>query len=201
VPQSTLSAAVLAALKERNRFDTAEVDDVIWGVSAAIGLQVGDIGRMAALDAGYDVKAGGVTLNRFCGSSLAATSFASAKILSGMSGLMIAGDPEASGAAATWPCDPAGRRRLGVADAAGAAGAAGDRRNRGSSHRRGWSADQFADQSGSGQIAAGCCRWRGCADRGSSASRTHRPFFIPLRSYVQKLPIDKHRRFHRAACR
>jgi acetyl-CoA C-acetyltransferase len=66
VPQSTLSslhpehlsAAVLAALKERNRFDTAEVDDVIWGVSAAIGLQGGDIGRMAALDAGYDVKAG-----------------------------------------------------------------------------------------------------------------------------------------------
>lgn len=86
-----LSATVLAALKERNRFDTAEVDDVIWGVSAAIGLQGGDIGRMAALDAGYDVRAGGVTLNRFCGSSLTATSLASAMILSGMSDLMIAG--------------------------------------------------------------------------------------------------------------
>jgi acetyl-CoA C-acetyltransferase len=46
---------------------------------------------MAALDAGYDVKAGGVTLNRFCGSSLTATSLASAMILSGMSDLMIAG--------------------------------------------------------------------------------------------------------------
>jgi len=86
-----LSAAVLAALRDRNGFDTAEVDDVIWGVSAAIGLQGGDIGRMAALDAGYDIKAGGVTLNRFCGSSLTATSLASAMIMSGMADLMIAG--------------------------------------------------------------------------------------------------------------
>lgn len=86
-----LSATVLAALKERNGFDTADVDDVIWGVSAAIGLQAGDIGRMAALDAGYDVKAGGVTLNRFCGSSLTATNLASAMIMSGMSDLMVSG--------------------------------------------------------------------------------------------------------------
>ena len=56
-----LSATVLAALKERNPIDTADVDDVIWGVSAALGLQAGDIGRMAALDAGYDIRAGGVT--------------------------------------------------------------------------------------------------------------------------------------------
>ncbi|MFC0686106.1 acetyl-CoA C-acetyltransferase [Novosphingobium clariflavum] len=86
-----LSATVLAALKERNGFDTADVDDVIWGVSAAIGLQGGDIGRMAALDAGYDVKAGGVTLNRFCGSSITATNLAAAMIMSGMSDLMVAG--------------------------------------------------------------------------------------------------------------
>jgi acetyl-CoA C-acetyltransferase len=86
-----LSASVLAALKERNDFDTAEVDDVIWGVSAALGLQSGDIGRMAALDAGYDVKAGGVTLNRFCGSSITSTSLAAAMIKSGMADLMVAG--------------------------------------------------------------------------------------------------------------
>jgi acetyl-CoA C-acetyltransferase len=86
-----LSASVLAALKERNGFDTADVDDVIWGVSAALGLQGGDIGRMAALDAGYDVKAGGVTLNRFCGSSVTATNLAAAMIMSGMSDLMVSG--------------------------------------------------------------------------------------------------------------
>src|ERR1700745_3069629 len=61
-----LSATVMAALKERNNLDTGDVDDVIWGVSGGLGLQAGDIGRSAALDAGFDVKAGGVTLNRFC---------------------------------------------------------------------------------------------------------------------------------------
>jgi len=86
-----LSATVLAALKERNDFDTADVDDVIWGVSASMGLQAGNSGRMAALDAGYDVKAGGVTLNRFCGSSITCTNFAAGMIMSGMHDLVVAG--------------------------------------------------------------------------------------------------------------
>ncbi|HWK50956.1 MAG TPA: hypothetical protein VNR40_13775, partial [Steroidobacter sp.] len=62
-----LAAVVLKALKERNDINTAEVDDVIWGTSAQKGKQGGDMGRMAALDAGYDVRASGVTLDRFCG--------------------------------------------------------------------------------------------------------------------------------------
>jgi acetyl-CoA C-acetyltransferase len=86
-----LSATVLAAIKERNNLNTADVDDVIWGVSAAIGLQAGDIGRMAALDAGYDVRAGGVTLNRFCGSSITTTNFAAGMIMSGMHDLVVSG--------------------------------------------------------------------------------------------------------------
>ncbi len=86
-----LSAAVLAAVRDRNNLNTAEVDDVIWGVSGAMGLQGGDIGRNAALDAGYDVKAGGVTLNRFCGSSITATNFAAGMIMSGMHDLAISG--------------------------------------------------------------------------------------------------------------
>lgn len=86
-----LSAAVLAAIRDRNNLNTAEVDDVIWGVSGAMGLQAGDIGRNAALDAGYDVKAGGVTLNRFCGSSITATNFAAGMIMSGMHDLAISG--------------------------------------------------------------------------------------------------------------
>ncbi len=89
-----LAAAVLAALKERNNLNTAEVDDVIWGVSGQIGLQAGDIGRMAALDAGYDVKASGVTLNRFCGSGLTAANLAAGQIMSGMEDLVVAGGSE-----------------------------------------------------------------------------------------------------------
>ena len=89
-----VSASVLAALKDRNNLNTADVDDVIWGVSAGIGLQAGDIGRNAALDAGYDIRAGGVTLNRFCGSSITATNFAAGMIMSGMHDVAISGGME-----------------------------------------------------------------------------------------------------------
>jgi acetyl-CoA C-acetyltransferase len=89
-----LAAVVLKALRERNGIDTAEVDDVIWGTSAQKGKQGGDIGRMAALDAGYDVRASGVTLDRFCGSGLTAASLAAAQIKSGMEDLIVAGGTE-----------------------------------------------------------------------------------------------------------
>ena len=60
-----VAATVLKALKDRNNLNTAEVDDIIWSTSSQSGNQGGDMGRMAALDAGYDVKASGVTLDRF----------------------------------------------------------------------------------------------------------------------------------------
>ena len=54
-----LAATVLRAIAERNALDTASVDDIIWSTSAQRGKQGGDLGRMAALDAGYDIKASG----------------------------------------------------------------------------------------------------------------------------------------------
>jgi acetyl-CoA C-acetyltransferase len=89
-----LAATVLKALRERSHLNTAEVDDIIWGTSAQKGKQGGDMGRMAALDAGYDIRASGVTLDRFCGSGLTATSLAAAQIMSGMEDLLIAGGTE-----------------------------------------------------------------------------------------------------------
>ena len=89
-----LAAVVLRALQKRNDLNTAEVDDVIWGTSAQMGKQGGDMGRMAALDAGFDVRASGVTLDRFCGSGLTAASLAAAQIKSGMEDLVIAGGTE-----------------------------------------------------------------------------------------------------------
>ena len=89
-----LGAAVLKALAERTGIDTADVGDVIWGTSAQVGAQSGDIGRMSALDAGYDVRSSGITLDRFCGSGLSAIHFAAAAIMSGMEDLMVAGGTE-----------------------------------------------------------------------------------------------------------
>jgi acetyl-CoA C-acetyltransferase len=89
-----LAATVLKALKERNNINTAEVDDVIWGTSTQVGMQGADMGRMAALDAGYDVKASGMTLDRFCGSGITTVNLAAATIMSGQQDLVIAGGCE-----------------------------------------------------------------------------------------------------------
>ncbi len=89
-----LGATVLKALKDRNNLNTADVDDVIWGTSAQFGSQGGDLGRMAALDADFDVKVSGVTLDRFCGSGITATALAAAQIKSGAEDLVIAGGTE-----------------------------------------------------------------------------------------------------------
>jgi acetyl-CoA C-acetyltransferase len=97
-----LAATVLKALKDRNNLNTADVDDVIWGTSAQMGKQGGDMGRMAALDAGFDTRASGVTLDRFCGSGLTATSLAAAQIMSGMEQLLVAGGTEMMSHVNAW---------------------------------------------------------------------------------------------------
>ncbi len=89
-----LGAAVLKALQERVGFNTAEVDDIVFGTSSQRGTQSGDLARMAALDAGYDVKASGVTLDRFCGSGITSVNIAAANIMSGMEDLTIGGGAE-----------------------------------------------------------------------------------------------------------
>ena len=91
---SYLGSTVLAALAERNDLNTAEVDDIIWGTSSQTGKQGGDLGRMAALNAGYDVRSSGVTLDRFCGSGITTVNLAAAQIMSGMEDLVIAGGTE-----------------------------------------------------------------------------------------------------------
>jgi acetyl-CoA C-acetyltransferase len=89
-----LAATVLKALAERNNLKTEEVDDIIWGTSSQRGKQSMDMGRMAALDAGYSIKASGMTLDRFCGSGITTVNIAASAILSGMEDLVIAGGTE-----------------------------------------------------------------------------------------------------------
>jgi acetyl-CoA C-acetyltransferase len=89
-----LGALVLRAIVSRNGVNTADVDDVIWGTSAQRGVQGGDLGRMAALDAGFDIRSSGMTLDRFCGSGITAVSIAAASIMSGMEDLIVAGGTE-----------------------------------------------------------------------------------------------------------
>ena len=66
-----LASIPLKALKERNpEVDFGETVDVMMGAAAAIGEQAYNIGRNASLLAGIDHHVAGVTVNRFCASSL-----------------------------------------------------------------------------------------------------------------------------------
>ena len=89
-----LGATVLRALADRTGIDTADVDDIIWGTSSQRGPQSGDLGRMSALDAGYDPRASAVTLDRFCGSGITSVNMAAAAIMSGSEDLVVAGGTE-----------------------------------------------------------------------------------------------------------
>ncbi len=89
-----LAATVLSAIAERNKLDTSTVDDIIWSTSTQRGAQGGDLGRMAALDAGYDIAASGMTLDRFCGGGITTVNLAAAQIMSGMEDCIVAGGTE-----------------------------------------------------------------------------------------------------------
>ena len=89
-----LGATVLRALAERSGINTADVDDIVWGCSAQVSTQSGDLGRMSALDAGYDVRASAVTLDRFCGSGITSVNMAANSIMAGSEDLVIAGGTE-----------------------------------------------------------------------------------------------------------
>src|SRR5215475_3813810 len=89
-----LGATVLRALAERTGINTADVDDIVWGCSAQVATQGGGLGRMSALDAGYDMRASAVTLDRFCGSGITSVNMAAASIMAGAEDLVIAGGTE-----------------------------------------------------------------------------------------------------------
>jgi len=89
-----LAATVLKAIRDRNNLDTSTVDDIIWSTSSQNGKQGGDLGRMAALAAGYDISASGTTLDRFCGGGITSVNLAAATVMSGMEDCVIAGGTE-----------------------------------------------------------------------------------------------------------
>lgn len=91
---SRLLAKVFEGIGQRNDLNTSEIDDVVVGCSSQVGKQGSCVGRMAALDAGWDTSASAVTLDRFCGSGITSVNLAAANIMSGMDDLCVAGGVE-----------------------------------------------------------------------------------------------------------
>ncbi|WP_216695241.1 thiolase family protein [Dietzia psychralcaliphila] len=94
VHPADLSGKVLNALVERAGVDPAIVEDVIWGCVTQAGEQTGDIARTAVLSAGWPETVTGVTIDRQCGSSQQALSFAVAVVESGYHDVVVAGGVE-----------------------------------------------------------------------------------------------------------
>ena len=89
-----LAGQVLNALAERNGLDPAEVEDVQMGCVSQVGEQGWNIGRMAALVAGWPDSVPGTTVDRQCGSSMQCNFNAAAAVWSGQLDLVIAAGVE-----------------------------------------------------------------------------------------------------------
>jgi acetyl-CoA acyltransferase len=89
-----LSAHVLSRMVDRTGVAPDVVDDVVWGCVTQLGDQSGNVGRFAALAAGWPEHIPGVTINRACGSSQQAVEFAAMGVMSGRYDLVIAGGVE-----------------------------------------------------------------------------------------------------------
>ncbi|PWC31907.1 3-oxoadipyl-CoA thiolase [Azospirillum sp. TSO22-1] len=89
-----LLATVIAALMQRSAFDPAAVEDVIAGCTCQAGEDSRNVARHAALLSGLPVEVGGLTVNRLCGSGLAAVMDAARCVRTGEGGLFVAGGVE-----------------------------------------------------------------------------------------------------------
>ena len=89
-----LLAGTLEALQRRLGFATELVDDVVMGCVSPVGEQGSCIAKTAALKAGWDFRASGVQINRFCASGLEAVNLAAQKVASGFEDLVVAGGVE-----------------------------------------------------------------------------------------------------------
>ncbi len=83
VRPDSLLAHALSGLCERIGIAPAKIEDVITGCVTQAGEQGANIGRLAALLAGFPVEVPAVSLNRMCGSSQQAIHFAAQQIGAG----------------------------------------------------------------------------------------------------------------------
>jgi len=112
-----LMAEVLSALVKRAGIDAGLVEDVIVGCVGQVGEQGLNVGRNAALAAGFPESVPGTTVDRQCGSSQQTIHFAAQGVLSGAYDIVIAGGVESMtrvpmGSSSQGPGVPFGPRML-----------------------------------------------------------------------------------------
>jgi len=88
------AAEVVKELIKRTGVDAAMVEDVVIGCATPEAEQGVNVARRVAMLAGLPVTAPGVTISRYCGSSVEAVAMAASKIEMGWNDLIIAGGLE-----------------------------------------------------------------------------------------------------------
>ncbi len=78
-----LAANTVRGLIERTGVKPDDIEDLVMGCAFPEGEQGFNIGRLVALLADLPLSVGGMTLNRFCGSSMSAIHYAAGQILAG----------------------------------------------------------------------------------------------------------------------
>lgn len=89
-----LAAKVIRALVERSDLPVDQIEDVILGNVCQSGEDSRNVARFAGLLGGVREEAGGLTVNRLCGSGMAAALDAARSITVGEAGLYLAGGTE-----------------------------------------------------------------------------------------------------------
>ena len=84
VRPDTLAAGVVQGLLQRTVLDPALLEDVILGCAYPEAAQGNNLARIVGLLAGLPHEVGGMTVNRFCGSSMQAVHIAAAQIEAGI---------------------------------------------------------------------------------------------------------------------
>ncbi|MBO9499071.1 MAG: acetyl-CoA C-acetyltransferase [Novosphingobium sp.] len=88
-----LGATVIRGLIERTKLPVDQVDDVLFA-QCYPSMDAPALGRVVGLDAGLPVEAGGLQIDRRCGSGLQALIYAVMQVASGGSDLVLAGGAE-----------------------------------------------------------------------------------------------------------
>ena len=78
-----LAAQVIRGLLEKTKVDPAEIEDIILGCAFPEGEQGLNVARLIGLLADLPLSVGGMTINRFCGSSMSAIHIAVGQIAIG----------------------------------------------------------------------------------------------------------------------
>jgi acetyl-CoA C-acetyltransferase len=93
VPPATLLAGLLRELVGRTGLDSAGLGEAVFGCVTQQGEQAGNVGKVAALEAGWSDAVSVATVNHYCASSLWALSAMAARVATG-DALAVAGGVE-----------------------------------------------------------------------------------------------------------